>query len=86
MQLSILACALAIGLMALSGSGHAVNWEGHTDWMADMPQALELMRQLEENAPPTAQPRPPSCPDDTATSSLAGSPAICPPPPKLEAP
>ena len=34
------AAVICVGLSALPA--HAMNWEGHDDWMADLPAAIEL--------------------------------------------
>lgn len=40
-RLAFLVIAMLLGLVGAMPAA-AVNWEGHTDWMVDMPAALEL--------------------------------------------
>jgi hypothetical protein len=35
----------------------AINWEGHDDWLADTPMALELERHFDGSATPSPSPR-----------------------------
>jgi hypothetical protein len=47
---------LATGLFILaslaSGSASAINWDGHDDWLADSPPALELERHFDRRVRP----------------------------------
>jgi hypothetical protein len=43
----------SLALLLLPGIAHAMNWEGHDDWMADMEPAV-----IYEKSAPHASPRP----------------------------
>lgn len=52
---------IAPGLFALllaAGPAEAINWEGHDDWLADVPPAQELEKHFEGSAAPLRVPRP----------------------------
>jgi hypothetical protein len=47
-----LAAGLFICVSMGSGSALAINWEGHEDWLADSPPALELQRHFDRRVAP----------------------------------
>jgi len=49
--------ALFILVAVSANPAHAINWEGHDDWLEESPHALELERHLNGRAAPLPQTR-----------------------------
>jgi hypothetical protein len=58
-QSMMIRIALALFILCpLSQSpAHAINWEGHEDWLEDSPHALELERRFDGRAAPLPETR-----------------------------
>ena len=57
-----LVLAVFVAMLGRTGEAHAINWQGHDDWLETLPHALELKRELRDARPrPSADPAKPSC-------------------------
>jgi hypothetical protein len=57
-----LALAVLLAILAMRGEARAINWQGHDDWLANSPHALELRRELKDARPrPSETPAQPKC-------------------------
>ena len=57
-----LVLAVFLAMLGTTGEAHAINWQGHDDWLETLPHALELKRELRDARPrPSAKPAKPPC-------------------------
>ena len=56
----LLLSIVCLGLIGIEQS-FAINWQGHEDWLADAPPALELERHIPNAVPLPPKSAPPQC-------------------------
>jgi hypothetical protein len=56
------ALAISLAILGMTGPAHAINWQGHDDWLEATPPALELKRELKDARPLSPEePAEPQC-------------------------
>jgi hypothetical protein len=67
--------AIFLAVLGMTAPGHAINWQGHDDWLEFSPHALELKRELKDASPaPPEAPAQPQCQERKDVGKVAENP------------
>jgi len=82
-----LALAVSLAILGITGEARAINWQGHDDWLENLPHALELKRNLRDARPrPFEEPAKPQCQERKDLGKVPDNPYEPVPPPCDEKP